>query len=843
MRRAFFAMVTITALTFLGYGQRTDLAGLKICIDPGHGGNNPANDRYLVPDPGTEFWESESNFRKALLLDTLLRARGATVLLTRTTNSYPNDADEPSLSARVAFANANNVDWFHSIHSNAFNGATNYTLMLVREKIAPGGDPIYGPGMGVPERQESWDMAVIIGTKIRQLLRTSQNVTRLDWTFYGGSNGGYTLGVLRGLLMPGELSEGSFHDYFPETRRLMNNFYRKMEAYALRNSFLQYYGNPADTLGIIAGIQSEYGTGKNINISRARLLPLNRVYTGDSYNNGFYMFDNIPPGTYTVRFETPGYSPDSAVVVVATGSLTFLDRSLLSFAYPTVLAHSPAKNEPAFDASQPVTINFSKPMDTAAVRKAFSITPAVSGSFLWSNSNSTLMFDPDSLLPFFMTFTVRIDTTARSVDSKALDANGDGSPDPFQLAFTTKFVDVIPPQVFSTYPPQAGTVSTTNQVVNVTFNERLNPSTITVSNFVIQEIGGNIQARLLEYWEGGNKGAVNMYFPYGLKAGKSYRMRVTRVGDLAGNIIPAASSLLWDFTIGPDSCQYVLVDSVGGGSSGYKTTAVAGGTAVVSVVSSPKLGLILPNSGAARVDYAWDSIAIDAWAQITVDSMSTARMLKWVAAGHILQAYVFGDGSGNQIQIAVRDSLADGSVRRVLGPPTVLNWVGWRLIEWDFGHDTLLPAQDPPSGIMRFDGFTLRRLPGAPARSGQIGFDLIQLAERILTGVPYAQEVVPLSYALHQNYPNPFNPATVIRYTIAGARDQGIGVSNVSLVIYDLLGREVAVLVNEVKEPGNYTATFDARNLSSGMYFVRMNATPLQGGNRFSAVGKMLLAK
>ena len=89
----------------LMFGQTGSLTGMKICIDPGHGGHNPANDRYLVPDPGTEFWESESNFQKALLLRTLLQAKGAVVYLTRETNDYPDDTLEPSPAARVAFAN------------------------------------------------------------------------------------------------------------------------------------------------------------------------------------------------------------------------------------------------------------------------------------------------------------------------------------------------------------------------------------------------------------------------------------------------------------------------------------------------------------------------------------------------------------------------------------------------------------------------------------------------------------------------------------------------------------------------------------------------------------------
>ena len=138
MRRKVFLLVFLLLGVNSSLAQRSDLSGLKFCIDPGHGGHNPANDRHLVPDAGTDFWESESNFQKGLLLKALLEAKGATVILTRYTNDYPNDNDEPSLAARVALANANNVNWFHSIHSNASgidpNTSINYTLMLVREK-------------------------------------------------------------------------------------------------------------------------------------------------------------------------------------------------------------------------------------------------------------------------------------------------------------------------------------------------------------------------------------------------------------------------------------------------------------------------------------------------------------------------------------------------------------------------------------------------------------------------------------------------------------------------------------------------------------------------------------
>jgi len=82
----------------------------------------------------------------------------------------------------------------------------------------------------------------------------------------------------------------------------------------------------------------------------------------------------------------------------------------------------------------------------------------------------------------------------------------------------------------------------------------------------------------------------------------------------------------------------------------------------------------------------------------------------------------------------------------------------------------------------------------------------------------------PVACELSQNYPNPFNPVTTIGYTIAGTGHEALGTSSVRLSVYDMLGREVAVLVDERKEPGSYSVTFDASGLASGVYFYRIRA-------------------
>jgi hypothetical protein len=89
---------------------------------------------------------------------------------------------------------------------------------------------------------------------------------------------------------------------------------------------------------------------------------------------------------------------------------------------------------------------------------------------------------------------------------------------------------------------------------------------------------------------------------------------------------------------------------------------------------------------------------------------------------------------------------------------------------------------------------------------------------------------VPNYYALGQNYPNPFNPSTKIQYAIPRAGD-------VSIVVYDIVGRQVATLVNEFKNPGLYTADFNASSLASGVYFYRIKA------GDFTDTKKILLVK
>ena len=109
-------------------------------------------------------------------------------------------------------------------------------------------------------------------------------------------------------------------------------------------------------------------------------------------------------------------------------------------------------------------------------------------------------------------------------------------------------------------------------------------------------------------------------------------------------------------------------------------------------------------------------------------------------------------------------------------------------------------------------------------------FASVAKSQFLLTDINDIKNQIPKSFKLEQNYPNPFNPTTTISYLIPKA-------SFVTLTIYDVLGKEVKTLVNKFQSVGKYNVTFNASNLSSGVYIYSIKA-----GN-FSVSKKLVLMK
>ncbi len=150
---------------------------------------------------------------------------------------------------------------------------------------------------------------------------------------------------------------------------------------------------------------------------------------------------------------------------------------------------------------------------------------------------------------------------------------------------------------------------------------------------------------------------------------------------------------------------------------------------------------------------------------------------------------------------------------------------------WAFGNDGLhlnLSIHDPPNQSVSTD----------IAIALYLASDHLPVVAEFDFGVASGVEVIAaheMNFILHQNYPNPFNPSTIINFSLAVN-------SKVSLKIFDVLGQEVANLVNTNLVAGSHNVDFNASLLNSGVYFYRIEATGIDGTN-FTNVKKMILTK
>jgi hypothetical protein len=150
-----------------------------------------------------------------------------------------------------------------------------------------------------------------------------------------------------------------------------------------------------------------------------------------------------------------------------------------------------------------------------------------------------------------------------------------------------------------------------------------------------------------------------------------------------------------------------------------------------------------------------------------------------------------------------------------------------------------LSRDAPVPAFLSIAGGLLPLSPGVPV----VLHDAIALQKTgddrgyVLTLTLPGRSGTPKDYALMQNYPNPFNPATLIPYSLPVA-------SHVRIGIYDVVGREIAVLRDRVEEAGYQSVPWDARDVATGIYFYRMEAVSLAGPLRtFTTVKKLVLLR
>ncbi|SHE33558.1 Por secretion system C-terminal sorting domain-containing protein [Mariniphaga anaerophila] len=531
-----------------GYGQ--NLEGVKIYVNPGHGGYN-SDDRNVPIKPfalgdTAGFWESKSNLAKGLHLRMLLENAGAEVIMSRVQN---RTEDDRPLSAIAEEANANQVDFMISIHSNAFNSVTNYVLQLFH---GWDNNPILPASMDVANL--FWERLISNQTSH---WTNSNRIVRGDKSFAPENWNGY--GVLRPLTVPGLISEGSFHDYIPETYRLMNREYKHLEAWHFYRAFLDYFGEGKDSNGKIAGFVkddfrkvTEYYTTAGstdawlpVNKAKITLQPGNNEYTTDSLNNGFFLFDNLEPGIYQLKIEAEKYSTkviDNIVVKpdTVTYQLCYVEQDRSD--PMQVLDYSPkVESGERVSAATSVVFHFNFEVDHESFENAFSISPEVEGTFSYENQERSAVFTPNAPLATSTLYTVTLDKSVKHIGGLSMEND-------VAFSFLTALKNRL--SVLDIYPRNGMENVYENTQMRIHFDGRLVEENLTTLIHVEDSEGKILNRAGIEV--NAFPGDVGSYAfsPSGLEPGSSYTLKLS-AGLTDGDGLQLQNDEDITFTVGP----------------------------------------------------------------------------------------------------------------------------------------------------------------------------------------------------------------------------------------------------------------------------------------------------
>lgn len=501
MRKLYTIIFLLGLIPLIGQ----NLEGVKIYINPGHGGFN-SDDRNVVIYPFTSgdengFWESQSNLDKGLFLKQMLEQANAQVWISRTQNRTEDDLP---LSQIVEAANQVDADFMLSIHSNAggANGA-NYILQLYAGKDV--GDTFSYPSP-TPYSDKGRDITTLMS---KFLFNNNASVwsaapsVRGDKTFgrtaMGWSDG---YGVLRNLAIPGTISEGSMHDYIPETYRLMNMEYKWMEAWNFFKTFCVYFKTATIGKGNIAGtIHDSYNKKENIPykcISKSKdekiplhqvkisLMPGNQIYQTDELYNGFFAFKNLTPGQYELSFEVDGYYTKKEQIEVKADETSYqlilLDK--IRSTPPEVISFSPNVSiTDSVECSALISFDFNWDIDEVSAQEAFSITPAISGKFSFINSNRTMVFKADQPFERQTVYHVKLNKSLKHRGGISMEKD-------FDLSFLTKNRNRL--KMITSFPASDDVIHFERGQFMLIFDNKLDLKTATDSILVYNKDGESI---------------------------------------------------------------------------------------------------------------------------------------------------------------------------------------------------------------------------------------------------------------------------------------------------------------------------------------------------------------
>ncbi len=495
-----------------------------------------------------------------------------------------------------------------------------------------------------------------------------------------------------------------------------------------------------------------------------------------------------------------------------------------SFA-PQVVATIPAPGE-TVAVNHDLTVVFSKAMDSTSVVAALSFDPAVLiNRMRWSEGYTLLSLEPAEPLRFGTTYTLTLSEAAADVNGKALDGDADGIPGGiFQIQFATDARDISAPELLAFYP-SAEHLLPVEGVINLLFDERIAPASITDTTFLLTRAGEPVQA-MWAHVPVGSRSVLSIQPAKPLEISSEYQLDVRpTITDTSGNVL--AAPFVVPVTTGSErTLKEVTIDKFFGVTS-WKDPSFSGstvGTIAAKTLFEMDRSVYLPNSYgsqkySAALRYQWDMGTAEHLCRVYLDPATTPGAV-FFDTTYTLQIHVFGDGSGTLLRLALDEVVAKNTLPEVTQWVKV-DWYGWRLVEWKLSDPgvvgTWLATNNQLDGNkLSIDSIQLTNSPDSSV-SGTIYLDNLVVVTKtsVPTGVESRPESLPERFALEQNYPNPFNPVTTIAFDLPAA-------AQIRLAVYDLLGREVAVLADGLQPAGRHRIAVDARSWGSGTYLYRL---------------------
>ena len=797
--------------------QVTGLEGWDLFIDPGH-----SQDENMGING---YSEAKEVLQVSLYLMHILNEQTDidTVYISRT-----NDNQSVSLYQRTNYANTVSASWYHSVHSDASsNTNTNRTLLLWGQLNSGEPDPPVGG-------EEMSDYMIDVLTQGMRIETTGSwgDCSFYTWSDYCANSGGPYLYVNRNTNMPSELSEQGHHTNPAQNQLVMNAEYKKMLAYLLYWSILDYHEIQRPNINQLAGQIRDLESLEPINGAQVQVGEVQ--YTTDTYEslfnqfsseeselkNGFYWFENLSEDSLEVIISAEGFYSDTSIISMLDTFITFHDVQLLSSQPPIITESIPSQGDTLFPAWDSIELTFSRPMDTLSVLGSVILSPQANVERFWENS-TTLILTPDSLA-VETNYVLTILDEAKDIYGHYIDGdenNQEGGN--YELHFRTGPADMFPPEVTNTFPENISYANEIFPIINIQFDEVLNSESNISSHFSLERLLDNSSVPGdFVYYPVGPKSSI-CYFPNeNLNPNEIYISRLSSgISDIFNNVIEINQS--FSFETGNTDWIHYEIDNLeidlanhwwDPQSSGSTLGIISDSTWIET--SSEVINLLYDSNYSMEVNYGWNLASSEWLIRIYLSGGSPREVI--FNDSKIMQAYVFGDGSGNSFRFCVDDNLPNSSSsNHEVSPWFAIDWVGWKLVSWDMSTDGTGSwiGDGNLDGNMRFDSFQLKYNQGQ-SQFGKIYIDDFRVVDNVILST--LENNFESAVSLGRNFPNPFNSSTEISFSVQNK-------TFIQLSVYDIVGNKIIDLVQQNYQPGQHRVRWDGLNqngkeVSSGMY-------------------------